>query len=351
MELWKDYGIVSYNMAVNREILPITYYNLQLACKDTKPKLVVIDAFSADFEKKIDDKSKTYLHDTLDPYPLSYTKYLAVKDLFDSKDMLNNTIDYLFNFSMYHTRWNELKENDFTDLHNYGKGAESRIAVGEPAEIGDFNANYEEEETVNMKYLRKSIEYCKNNNIEVLITYLPYPASDKQIATSKYVQNICDDYNVRYINFLNMNIVDYSTDCSDSNSHLNPSGGRKVTKYLGKYITDNYKINNFKENKEYKFWDTDYDEYIDYQILEFKYNTKNLNNYLMLLYNQNNIKYEIKISSKLKIEEGSILQKLLLNINNNYEIDDTVFEGKTEETIKITTWDNRSGKEIQTVWF
>ena len=71
----------------------------------------------------------------------------------------------------------------------------------------------------------------------------------------------------------------------------------------------------------------------------------------MLLYDEEDIKYEIKISSKRKIEEGSTLQKLLANIGNNYQIDDTAFEKNKDKTIKITTYDNRTGKEIDTVWF
>ena len=71
----------------------------------------------------------------------------------------------------------------------------------------------------------------------------------------------------------------------------------------------------------------------------------------MLLYDEEDIKYEIKISSKRKIEEGSTLKNLLENIGNNYQIDDSSFEKNKDKTIKITTWDNRTGEEIDTVWF
>ena len=71
----------------------------------------------------------------------------------------------------------------------------------------------------------------------------------------------------------------------------------------------------------------------------------------MLLYDEEDIGYEIKISSKRKIEEGSTLKNLLENIGNNYQIDDSSFEKNKDKTIKITTWDNRTGEEIDTVWF
>ena len=132
-----------------------------------------------------------------------------------------------------------------------------------------------------------------------------------------------------------MDVVDYNTDCYDKDSHLNPSGARKVTDYLGQYIMENYNIPDQRQNEAYSFWYQDYDEYIDFKIDNLEENKKNLNNYLMLLYDEEDIKYEIKISSKRKIEEGSTLQKLLANIGNNYQIDDTVFDKNKDKQLKL----------------
>ena len=56
----------------------------------------------------------------------------------------------------------------------------------------------------------------------------------------------------------------------------------------------------------------------------------------------------------MKIEKGSILEQLLENLDNKYEINDEVLkndEKHKDNTIKITTWDNRNGKVIREVWF
>lgn len=353
MELWNDYGIVSYNLGNYSERIVTTYYNMLLALKYTEPKLVVIDACLASSTEKIRNDKKEHLYNMLDSYPISYTKYEAIKDLFNNENVLDNEINFLFNFSLYHSRWNELTKEDFINDNNKAKGAETMISISTPNEMSNFNNvnTYSGKETINMQYLRKIIEYCKENKIEVVITYLPYPAVDKDIGISKYVQTICEEYNVKYLNFLDINVVDYNTDCYDSNSHLNPSGARKVTEYLGQYIMENYDIPDQRQNEAYSFWYQDYDEYIDLKIENLEKNKKNLNNYLMLLYDEEDIKYEIKISSKRKIEEGSTLKNLLENIGNNYQIDDSSFEKNKDKTIKITTWDNRTGEEIDTVWF
>lgn len=349
MQLWKDYGIVSYNMGNHSEYMESTYYNMLLALEETHPKLIVVDTFNMYRYEEIDNSGS--FHKTLDAYPLSYKKFLVVKELFKGKDLLSNEMEYLFNFSMYHARWSELVEEDFKNSNTYEKGAESKTSIVSQNRMNNFNSiiAYDKEETDDMQYLRKIIEYCEKNDIKILLTYLPYSASDRNIAISKYVQNICDEYNVNYINFLNMDLVNYNIDFFDKYAHLNVSGARKVTDYIGKYIIENYDIEDQRKNKLYEFWNEDYNEYIDLKIRNLKANEKNLNNYLMLLYGEQDIKYEIKISSKKEID--GILQKLLSNIGNNYQIDDTDFEENQNKTVKITTYDNRNGNLIRTVWF
>lgn len=350
MKLWNDYGIVSYNMGNYSETMATSYYNMLLALKETKPKLIVIDAYGCCYENnKVHDEK--LVRNMFETYYASYTKYYAIKDLFEGKDILIKEIEYLFDFPMYHTRWNEIKKNDFIYDKKYEKGASSLIKIADFKTITNFNLveEYDKEENTNMKYLRKIIEYGKKNDIEILVTCNPYFASDEQMSIFKYVEHICSEYEVNYINFFNLEVTN-NTDYYD-NGHLNVSGARKVTDYLGKYIMENYNIPDQRENEAYSFWYEDYDEYIDLKIENLEKNKKNLNNYLMLLYDEEDIKYEIKISSKRKIEEGTTLYELLKNIDNNYQIDDTAFEENKNKTIKITTWDNRTGEEIDTVWF
>ena len=261
MQLWNDYGIISYNMGNTSGTLAISYYNLLLACEKTNPKMVVVDTYMITEDYKIrSDKFTNSMHNTFDPYSLSYTKYLAIKDLCGEEKLIDNIMEFLFGFSMYHARWNKLEQGDFKNIDKYEKGAESRIGVVMPDTISEISLvdAYKGEETTNTKYLRKIIEYCQENNIKVLVTYNPYPAPDEDISASKYVQTICDEYDVNYINFLGMDVVDYNIDCYDKNSHLNVSGARKVTNYLGKYIIENYDIQDQRKNKHYAFWYEDY---------------------------------------------------------------------------------------------
>ena len=45
-------------------------------------------------------------------------------------------------------------------------------------------------------------------------------------------------------------VADYATDCFDAHEHLNPSGARKVSDYLGRYVTEHYDGNALFENEK-----------------------------------------------------------------------------------------------------
>ena len=295
MELWNDYGIVSYNMGTHSAPLPTTYWVMENALEYTTPKLVVIDCLSLSSNTKSSDKF-SYIHHSLDAFPLSKTKLSAIADLLDDPEMDKmqregtareikdrTSIELLWNYSVYHARWTELTEDDFAVPYTKEKGAESRIAVATPNEILSVPAdNKMEGETVGTEYLRKMIEDCQGREIEVLLVNLPFPASKSKHMDANRVYDIAKEYGVNYINFLDMDIVNYYTDCYDENSHLNPSGARKVTEYLGQYIVDNYDISDQRMNPAYNDWYEDYTEYMSYKASLLQNQTK-LNTYLMLL--------------------------------------------------------------------
>lgn len=297
MELWNDYGIVSYNFGGHATSIPTTYWILKNALDYTNPKLVVVDCL------RVDALTKTFgqdhIHISFDAFPLSKTKIAAVMDLADTNIFFeaigkeNNSasdeiasIGLLWNFSQYHFRWAELTAQDFTPNITKEKGAESRIAVALPDDTSQVDRSGRLEDNIGIEYLRKIIEDCQSQNIEVLLTYLPFPAGSVDWANANRVYDIAEEYDINYINFLDMDIVDFNTDCYDASSHLNPSGARKVTDYLGKYIMEHYKIPDQRGNPDYSDWFEDYENYKKMKTNNLQ-NQRSLDTYLMLLSDKN----------------------------------------------------------------
>ena len=301
MELWNDYGIVSYNIGGDSNQIPTTYWVMENALEYTTPKLIVVDCYRIRLEEKTPPDSRySNVHTSLDAFPLSITKIRAILDLLNdpviSKGIEGGTvvetekrtpIGLLWDFSVYHTRWNELKVEDFQVIATSEKGAGSEVAVAVPQTVSKVDQTEKlEGDTVGIEYLKKIIEECQGHGIDILLTYLPFPANVTEQKEANRVYDIAAEYGINYINFLDMNIVDFDTDCSDSGSHLNPSGARKVTDYLGKYIMENYQIPDQRSNSEYSDWFEDYEEYKETKRRNLQAQ-RSWDTYLMLLADKN----------------------------------------------------------------
>jgi hypothetical protein len=232
-------------------------------------------------------------------------------------------IALLWDYSVYHSRWSELTENDFEPSSSYEKGAESRIKVTRN-ELTRIDAGRKiDGGTTGERYLRKIIEDCQNRGIDVLLTYLPFPATESEQMGANYVRDLADEYDVNYINFLDLDLIDYQTDLYDENSHLNPSGARKVTDYLGKYLLEHYDITDQRNNEAYSGWHTDYEEYNELKNSNLAKQT-DIVTYLMLLSNDN-------IDAAIDVKNKDIFQNTwIIDLLENLGVDVNLLNEDTD---------------------
>lgn len=308
MELWKDYGITSYNFGGHSNPLAMDYWMLENALDYTQPKLVVIDCQSLGGQVKVQgDYSQAHL--SMDAFPFSAKKVKAVFDLLDSKRLTEQAEDsedegekrvplgMLWDFSVYHERWTELTQDDFSPEKTLEKGAETRIGVAVPEKYPAVDAGEKYEgDSVGIDYLGKMINDCRARGIDVLLTYLPFPATEGYQREANRAYEIAEQYDVAYLNFLAMDVVDYDTDCYDARSHMNSSGARKVTDYIGRYIMEHFQLEDHRSDPAYAGWDDDYEEYKRYKINNLSADKVNgavydtftidLKSYLTLLYDR-----------------------------------------------------------------
>lgn len=358
LELWNDYGIVSYNLGGHANPMATTYWVMENALDYTTPRLVVVDCFLLSYMIKTHSLFAS-AHFSLDAFPNSKNKLAAVYDLLDD-DMIaeqypealeaepRTRLELLWNYSVYHSRWNDLEQEDFEPVPSKEKGAEhftdvvpSKEAIRIPAECKL------EDDTVSVRYLEKIIEECRRRNIDVLLTYLPFSAPEDSQKEANSVYDIAAHYEVNYINFLDTDIINYETDYCDSDYHLNPSGARKVTDYLGRYIMENYNIPDQRSNELYADWHTDYDDYANYKIQNLR-ELESLDKYLMSLADKNYFA-TIEISNE-EILKDDYYASLLDNINNK-ELSDITSDSDTDSDIRIIVTDIHTEEVIDNSGF
>ena len=322
MDAWNDYGIVSYNFGEAGNRLPQNYWVLQQALSYTTPKLVVIDVRRMDVE----DKSTTNpFVRNWDAFPLSLTKIRGALDLY-TEEQGDERLELLFPLLKYHRRWSSLTSEDFkvTD-YSLNKGTsfypldKLRVAIPTVPEPEGFGEK-KEGSAVTQEYLRKMIELCQDRGIEVMLLECPYPATKEERMLANAVQDIADEYGVKYLNCLEedkMDILNFYTDMADHTSHVNDSGARKITDYVCAFIKDNYDIPDRREDPSYASWHDDYEVYKEYKLSRLR-DQETLDTYLMLLADKH-LDVELYVRGDSKILKNNRMRRLLKNIARGEE--------------------------------
>ncbi len=313
MELWEKYGIVSYNMGGHNNSLAVDYWIMKNALKETTPKVVLIDTFGIENDVKVAESDIALQHISLDHIPLSRTKHEAIQDLFG---------DYKYNLEFYwpfianHGRWESLSDWDFSKVPTTEKGAEMRIGIGHPNKYDLIPVDQKEEvDTVSSQYLCRMIEELQAKDIKVILTYLPISNHPMYQKIANGVARIAEKYHVEYINFMNMNVIDYATDFFDDSDHLNPSGARKISDYLGKLIRDVYGVEDHREDEMYEKWHRDYEKYLrekEKKLIE----QEELDVILMLL-SDTDFSANITVAEQAEILKNTEIQRLIDNMSDN----------------------------------
>lgn len=276
MEMWKDYGIASYNFGSSNCTPAEDYYILREAMKYKKPKLVVIDMMGVVEFNDIGNGKYMWTqveaqHTQFDCFPLSRTKAEAVNDLFDIYEDRN---DFLWSYIMFHNRWSELEEQDFNwkNMLNVEKGALTNTGtLGKAYSKSEPTGETISLKGVNYDYFIRLVEYCRQEGVDVLAIYLPHPVEtlNRQVANS--IGAVAAQYdNLEYINMLDLDILDYDTDFTSDNTHPNLSGALKLTDYIGQYIREHYELRDHSSDAAWLKSESKYHEYKKENIISQK---------------------------------------------------------------------------------
>ena len=257
--LWEEHGIASFDLGGAEAPPWNSYYFLKEALKTQKPKLIIYDASIIG-----------YRHDVLyQPEVWSMTNNYGMHWNLNRIMQLriNTEQDFLFKRLLFpldtmHSRYKELTKNDFVDENNTinYKGFDYRntTEVFETPDVSTMTESFVIDEK-HEKYLRAIIDLSKENNIPLVVMVTPYVLTPDEQGHFNYVEDICMEQGITYIDFNKMYdelSLDFTTDMAEK-VHLNFSGTKKLTEYLGNYIVNNYDIPDRRGDAKYSSWDVD----------------------------------------------------------------------------------------------
>lgn len=260
VQLYDDYGIASFDLAAGSQAIWHSYYYIKEALKTQHPKVVVLDAYTL---LNKDDMFPSKARSNLINMPLSYDKWQALK-VAEDEEMW----DTFWIFPVTHTRYNVLRRKDFDfkgglNATFFGYNYHSDVLPYDPEtmvdgkEIKEVNAITEKAE----EYLRKCIELCQAEEIEIVLVNTPSPDISKvKYKYYNYIQQIADEYGVPFLNgcLIAEEVgIDYNVDRRDEEGHLNHSGVTKWTRYIGDYLVEKYDLPDHRGDKRYEAWEAE----------------------------------------------------------------------------------------------
>lgn len=343
MEMWDEYGIASYNWGYANSTPAENYYLIQDILKYTSPKVVVIDIHGIiEYDSWNNGKYHTdrieQQHVQFDELPLSRSKIMASKDVFDDYD---DNEDFIWNFIMYHNRWSELDQSDFDYEITTEKGSSFMTGLGERNFATISNEQKTEINSVCYPYFLKTLEYCEQQNIQVLCI-CTYAVGEMQQRVANTMGDIIDNYpNCQYVNMLTADILNFNTDVYSDNNHLNYSGALKTTLWLGQYLSENYNLSDYSG---YASWSTDYLLYYDYKVETLK-SQKLLVNYLVRL-------ADTDFSVSAEIYDSNLMDSdRLMLLFDNANISPVLSSTESESCAKLVITSQITGEVVEEVNF
>ena len=112
------------------------------------------------------------------------------------------------------------------------------------------------------KYLLLMKEYCENHGADLVLVSSPSP---KNWTYAKH-NSVSDWAQANAVTYEDLNLndalgIDWASDTKDGGDHLNFEGAKKVSAYVGSWLSEAYGLKDKRNNPDYKHWEEDSVEY------------------------------------------------------------------------------------------
>lgn len=242
LNIWRDYGITSYDVSSPSQKLVYSMEFLKKTFENQSPKIVFLET-NAIFRK-------SYLEDEI--------TYKA---------------EQIFPVFRYHDRWKNLQLKDFSATVEYTANENNKgyyftkkskpatdKAIKEYMKYSDVSAPIL---STNKKYLNEIAKFCKTHGARLVLISTP-STKNWNYQRHNTMEAISKDLGVDYIdtNLLRDDIpIDWKKDTKDKGDHLNYNGAVKLTDYVGKYLDDTKIFKDKRNDPSYDNWNTCLDKF------------------------------------------------------------------------------------------
>ena len=248
--LWQEYGITSYIRGSAQQLIWQSYYLLEEMLRRETPDAVVFNVLSMKYSEP---QNEAYNRMSIDGMKWSASKWGAIQASMTEEE---EAITYLLPLLRYHSRWNELSQEDISYLlrrdrvgyNGYLMQTGVRPVTSQPqwVPLEDYTIS-----PSCMAYLDKMRTLCENYGVELILIKAPsiyplwYDEWDAQIV--EYAR----ENGLSYYNLLALAEeigIDWERDTYDAGLHLNVWGAEKLSRYFGQLLVERHGLTSQKDD-------------------------------------------------------------------------------------------------------
>ncbi|MDA3936191.1 MAG: hypothetical protein PF636_04900 [Actinomycetota bacterium] len=268
MDLWREFGITSFNLTGSSQDLETSYYFLREAFQTQEPEVVVLELYMI----KGIQMNDTALSSNYRLMPWGENKikgYLSASGSYSAFQYL------LVPLLRDHNRWPFMELEDYKQLVRPNPPPPGK---GHPVSFLSVDATTRvDEATVTPTALSESIRVlediailCANSDVKLLLYFVP-DSLPEQDAVLDEVENRVSEVSDS-IEYIDMNQhanemgIDWKQDFILADGHLNHRGTLKTTRFLGEYLAETYLLRDKRDDPQFQEWDVslqEYDSYVD----------------------------------------------------------------------------------------
>lgn len=229
LEIWDEYGYATFDCSSGQVRSYESYDLLQAILTKQSPQIVFIEA--------------NFLYREYDRADIIYDKIYENLPLFKYHDVWKSYID---------------RDHEYESLDKLGYKGYRHYNIVQPAKNTNYMVqtdNVWDIDSVNKSYFDKIVTLCQDEGIEVVLLSSPSVVNWSYSKHNAMAQ-LADKYELPYID-LNLTKdldIDWKKDTKDLGDHVNHRGAVKVSRWLGKYLDENYDLVDHRDEPEYQDW-------------------------------------------------------------------------------------------------
>ena len=189
------------------------------------------------------------------PRKLSLSSLEAVNHMVET----DNKSDFILKWPIIHTRYKELKKQDFAKKSPVYLGYRAEFVAEGAAKLNFANVEPKPFRDQEQQWLKKIIDLARESGAEPVFVVAPYQIPLQEQEYIAYAKKMAEEYKVPVVDMVEVSEhigLNWETDFIDY-GHTNYWGAQKVTDYLGEYLKNHYELPDHRGDDRYALWDLD----------------------------------------------------------------------------------------------